>query len=248
MRWLIPTILITAINLPAATLPNPLAQTRQLVVVSAPSWDSDTGTLMMLSKVAGQWVRHSNEVPVVFGHGLAWGRGLQLNSKSGSQKREGDQRSAAGIFFVGPVFGYAKNPPAGCRLPYCPITGRDYFVDDPNAKEYNQWIKLPSGMNPKQRWRSAEKMLRPDALYQFGIVIRHNMDPIVKGAGSAIFFHVWRNAHTPTVGCTAMPRKDILELIRWLDPGKKPLVIQAPAAELAKLRAQVRTAGRDAQD
>ncbi len=248
MRWLIPWILITVINLPAATFSNVLAQTRQLVVVSAPSWNSETGNLVMLSKMAGGWVRHSNEVPVVFGHGLAWGRGLQLNSKSEPKKREGDQRSPAGIFLLGPVFGYAKSPPAGCRLPYRAITDQDYFVDDPDAKEYNQWVRLPPGMNPRQRWRSAEKMLRPDGLYELGIVIDHNMNPVIKGAGSAIFFHIWRNAHTPTVGCTAMARKNILELIRWLDPEKKPVVIQAPAAELPKLRAQVGTAGRDVQN
>jgi hypothetical protein len=92
MRWLIPGILIIVINLPAVTFSNRLVQSRQLVVVSAPSWNSETGRLEMFSKVAGEWVRHGNEVPVVFGHGLAWGRGLQRNGKSGPQKREGDQR------------------------------------------------------------------------------------------------------------------------------------------------------------
>jgi L,D-peptidoglycan transpeptidase YkuD (ErfK/YbiS/YcfS/YnhG family) len=102
-------------------------------------------------------------------------------------------------------------------------------------------------MDPKQRWRSAEKMLRPDGLYQLGIVVHDNMDPIVKGRGSAIFLHIWRNASTSTVGCTAMAKNNLLNLIKWLDPAKQPLLIQAPAAELPKLRAQIRTTGSHAQ-
>ena len=247
MRWLMSGIMITVINILPVAVTSALAQTRQLVVVSAPSWKSETGKLQMLSNVSGVWSRHGHEVPVVFGHGLAWGRGPYFNSKSGPQKREGDERAPAGIFSLGPVFGYAKNPPAGCRLPYRAITEEDYFVDDPDAKEYNRWVRLPPGMAPKQLWRSAETMLRPDGLYQLGIVIHNNMDPIIKGRGSAIFLHVWRNASTPTVGCTAMAKSDLLKLIKWLDPAKKPLLIQAPAAEIPKLRAQLRTADSHAQ-
>jgi L,D-peptidoglycan transpeptidase YkuD (ErfK/YbiS/YcfS/YnhG family) len=243
MRWLASGILIMVLNISAVTLGDALAQARQLVVVSAPSWNSETGKLVMLSNVEGVWVQHGNVVPVVFGHGLAWGRGLHSNAKSEPQKREGDERSPAGIFSLGPVFGYAKNPPAGCRLPYRSITEQDYFVDDPNANEYNHWVTLPREMTPTQLWRSAEKMLRPDGLYQLGIVVHHNMHPIVRGRGSAIFLHVWRNASTPTLGCTAMAKSDLLNLIRWLDPAKKPLLIQAPAAEIPQLRAQVAMKG-----
>jgi L,D-peptidoglycan transpeptidase YkuD (ErfK/YbiS/YcfS/YnhG family) len=165
---------------------------------------------------------------------------LNSNSKAGPKKREGDGRTPAGIFSLGSAFGYAKTPPAGCRLPYRTITERDYFVDDPTAKEYNKWVKVPSGKRPTDLWRSAEKMLRPDGLYQLGIVVDQNMAPVIRGRGSAIFFHVWRNASTPTVGCTAMAKAKLLSLIKWLDPAKKPLLIQAPAAEVPDLRAQVR--------
>jgi L,D-peptidoglycan transpeptidase YkuD (ErfK/YbiS/YcfS/YnhG family) len=202
----------------------------------------------MFSNVSGVWVQCTNEIAVVLGHGLAWGRGLHSNSRPGPQKREGDKRSPAGIFALGPAFGYAKNPPAHCRLPYRTITQQDYFVDDPLAKEYNQWIKLRRDVNPPQLWSSAEKMLRSDGLYELGIIIDQNIDPIVKGRGSAIFFHVWRNASTPTVGCTAMAKTNLLNLMRWLDPSEKPLLIQAPVAEVSELRAQVSATDRNAQN
>jgi L,D-peptidoglycan transpeptidase YkuD (ErfK/YbiS/YcfS/YnhG family) len=248
MYWLVFGILITTANLAAMASMNPPAQGRQLIIVSAESWRSETGKLQMVSNVSGRWVRHGNDIAVVLGRGLGWGRGLHRDSKAGPQKREGDQRAPAGIFLISPVFGYSEKPPAGCRLPYRAITGQDYFVDDPKAKEYNQWVRLPRDRTPKQVWHSAEKMLRPDRLYELGIVIHHNMHPVIPGRGSAIFFHVWRSASTPTVGCTAMAKKDLLALIKWLDPAKKPLLIQAPAAELAELRAQARTAPRDAQN
>lgn len=239
MYWRTFGILITSANFVGAAVTNPLPQARQLIIVSAESWSSETGKLQMVSKVSGAWVRHGKDVAVVLGRGLGWGRGLHRNLRLGPRKREGDGRAPAGIFSLGPAFGYSRNPPAGCRLSYRALTERDYFVDDPKAKEYNQWVELPRGKAPKQLWRSAEKMLRPDPLYELGIVIHHNLAPIIPGGGSAIFFHVWRNASTPTVGCTAMARRDLLNLIRWLDPAKKPLLIQAPAAELPALRAQV---------
>jgi len=247
MRWLLlSAILLSTLDVFGSS--HAIAQARQLVVISAPSWSSETGKLEMLSNISGVWVQYGNEVAVVLGHGLAWGRGLHSDSKSGPQKREGDGRSPAGIFLLGPVFGYAKDPPSGCRLPYRTITEQDYFVDDPNAKEYNRWVELPRDTPPTQLWRSAEKMLRSDGLYMLGIVIHQNVDPIVKGRGSAIFLHVWRNASTPTVGCTAMAKTDLLKLIRWLDPAKKPLLIQAPALELPELRAQLGTVDPNAQN
>src|SRR5438552_2552534 len=95
MRWLVSGILITTLNFSAVASTNSLAQARQLVVASAPSWNSETGKLEMLSNTSGAWIRHGNEVPVVFGHGLGWGRGLHSSSKSGPQKREGDRRAPA---------------------------------------------------------------------------------------------------------------------------------------------------------
>ncbi len=74
MRWLVFGILIAAVNMPAPILPKVPAETRQVVVVSAPSWKSETGKLEMLSNVSGVWRRHGHEVPVVFGHGLAGGQ------------------------------------------------------------------------------------------------------------------------------------------------------------------------------
>jgi L,D-peptidoglycan transpeptidase YkuD (ErfK/YbiS/YcfS/YnhG family) len=239
MHWLALGIFITSISFTRMSSANELAQTQQLVVVSAESWKSRTGTLKMFSKVDTKWIQRDKEVPVVFGKGLAWGLGLHRESVLGPQKREGDGRAPAGIFLLGPVFGYGAQAPPGCHLRYHAITEQDYFVDDPSAKEYNRWVRLPDRAQPRQMWQSAEKMKRSDNLYELGIVIHHNMSPVIKARGSAVFFHIWRNATTPTVGCTAMSKANLLDLIRWLDPTKQPLVIQAPAVALPELQKQL---------
>ena len=61
--------------------------------------------------------------------------------------------------------------------------------------------------------RSFEEMRRTDSLYEVGIVIGHNRSPVVKGCGSAIFFHIWRGRGIPTSGCVAMAREDLLRIL-----------------------------------
>ena len=81
-----------------------------------------------------------------------------------------------------------------------------------------------------------EKMKREDGLYRHGIVIEYNMDPIVRGKGSAIFLHRWQGKGKSTRGCVAMPEHQILRLLSWLDPAQKPLIIMGTESELGKMK------------
>ena len=213
-------------------LPN---ATRQLLVVTTKSWGSAAGNLQRYQRVGEKWRAIGKPISVSVGkNGLAWGRGIFRGTADARLKQEGDGCAPAGIFRLGPAFGYAPRPPAGCKLVYRPITERDYFVDAPAADDYNRWVTIPAGKpnRPEKLWPSFERMRRMDRLYEFGIVVQQNDHPIVKGRGSAIFLHVWRNPGVPTVGCTAMARDDLLALLRWLDPNQEPLLVQAPAKEL----------------
>ena len=218
------------------------AGTTQLVVVTAPSWESKTGTLRLYSRSHGKWIPFGQQIGVVLGrNGLAWGIGVHRSVRSGPQKTEGDGRSPAGIFRLGPAFGSAENAPAGVRLPYRGITDRDYFVDDSLSKEYNRWVRLPAGVpnDPGLHWRSAERMKIDDSCYACGIVVHHNMSPVIRGRGSAIFLHVWDGPGSTTAGCTAMPESDILAILRWLNPRRHPLLVQAPESEIPCLMKEV---------
>ena len=152
---------------------------------------------------------------------------------------EGDKRSPAGIFWLGPAFGVAAQPPDGSQFPYRQTTDEDYFVDDPESASYNRWLRLKNNEDPHKLFRTAEKMKWADGVYEFGVVIHHNMSPTIRRRGSAIFLHVWRGPDKPTVGCTAMSKSDMSMLLRWLDAEKQPLLVQAPANELPELLAQI---------
>jgi L,D-peptidoglycan transpeptidase YkuD (ErfK/YbiS/YcfS/YnhG family) len=59
-------------------------------------------------------------------------------------------------------------------------------------------------------------MRRGDGLYDLCAVTDHNTDPVVPGAGSAIFVHVWRRPRFPTAGCVAFARADLCWILaRW---------------------------------
>jgi D-alanyl-D-alanine dipeptidase len=229
--------LLAAVNSQSFNLPAP---TRQLLVVTTRSWSSTTGSLQRYERAGKKWQAVGDAIPVSVGkHGLASGRGLHRIPTNAREKREGDGCAPAGVFPIGPAFGYATKPPRDCKLSYRAATDRDYFVDDPTSTDYNRWVTIPAGRpnNPGKFWKSFEKMRRHDRRYEWGIVIQQNDHPVAKGKGSAIFFHVWQSAGVATVGCTAMARENLLELLRWLDPQQEPLLVQAPIDEIKNLLA-----------
>ena len=75
-----------------------------------------------------------------------------------------------------------------------------------------------------------ESMLRKDQQYKWGIFVKQNLPPKPEG-GSCIFFHLWRKPGSGTLGCTAMAEGNLLALMKWLDPNKKPLLLQMTAAD-----------------
>jgi L,D-peptidoglycan transpeptidase YkuD (ErfK/YbiS/YcfS/YnhG family) len=142
-------------------------------------------------------------------------------------KREGDGKSPTGIFLLGTAFGNAAS--IETRMPYRQATADDFWVDDPDAEDYNQWVR------GKPRAASYEKMKREDDLYKYGIVIEYNTSPIVKGKGSAIFLHLWRGEGKPTFGCVAMPEDKILKILGWLDPNRRPLIVMGTESGLRSM-------------
>jgi L,D-peptidoglycan transpeptidase YkuD (ErfK/YbiS/YcfS/YnhG family) len=142
-------------------------------------------------------------------------------------KREGDGKSPSGVFPLGIAFGY--DPSVATKMPYRQATENDFWVDDANSEDYNQWVQ---GEPNAASW---EKMRRDDDQYKYGVVIEYNMDPIVKGKGSAIFLHVWKDGGA-TLGCVSMPEEMVLKILGWLDPGKKPLIIMGTESELRAMK------------
>jgi L,D-peptidoglycan transpeptidase YkuD (ErfK/YbiS/YcfS/YnhG family) len=134
------------------------------------------------------------------------------------EKREGDGKTPSGVFPLEHTFGYAERISTG--MTYRPIRDGDIWVDDPESCEYNRWTE-----RGQMDGVSFEAMRRKDDLYKYGIVIGYNRDPVVKGHGSAVFLHIWQAYDVPTSGCVALAEGDLLEILAWLDPSRRPLVI-----------------------
>ena len=134
------------------------------------------------------------------------------------EKREGDGKTPSGIYPLKMTFGYDES--IKTKMPYRQALADDIWVDDVNADDYNRWIKKGA-----TQAKSYEKMKRDDNLYKYGIVIEYNTSPVIKGYGSAIFFHVWRGENVTTAGCVAVSEENIIKILEWLDPKAEPLII-----------------------
>ena len=210
------------------------ADCSQLIVAIAPDWNSMRGQLQLFERThGGAWTATGASVPVLFGkNGLAWGSGLAGQDEPGLHKKERDGRAPAGVFAIGKVFGYdAKLPPSG-DYPYHQVTEADVWSDDPRSPNYNRHI-LIDPKNPPDNY-THEKMRSGDFAYHWLVEIRHNSDPPVPGAGSAIFFHIRRGVNRATTGCTTMAEPDLVKMITWFRSSHHPCYVLLPAEEYQK--------------
>ena len=210
------------------------ASARQLVLVVTPGWDTTSGTMRRYVRASSTapWRRIGATIPVVVGSsGLAWGPD-SLGSAGDPHKREGDGRSPAGVFALDSAFGFAPAI-SRVRLPYLPLVAGTECVDDTTSVHYNSIVNRDRV--PAVDWASSEHMRRI-AQYQVGVLVEYNTRPARKGHGSCIFLHIWDGPGSSTAGCTAFPRADVESLLAWLDPQRRPVLVQLPAAEYARLK------------
>ena len=84
------------------------------------------------------------------------------------------------------------------------------WCDDPKSLKYNKLIKLPS------RFR-AEKLYRSNNIYDIILVLDFNLNPTVKGKGSAIFIHIANKKYKSTAGCVAINKKDMKKILKKIN-------------------------------
>ena len=237
--WLkiIPCLSVLTANAGAFTLP---ANSEQLILGISDSWNSSAFNLQFFEKQRdGQWRAVSGQIPVRGGRdGLVWGRGLHPLTANSTIKKEGDWKTPCGVFAIGGAYGYAPNIKKHAKLPYHQIANGDLWVSDTNSPQYNQFVAL--GRPTVSDWEKREQMRLGDPSHSLKLFIAHNSAPnIQSGAGSAIFFHLWRaNGDKPTAGCTAMSRDNLEKLIAWIDPGKKPLYVLLPEEIYHKVKTE----------
>ena len=196
---------------------------RQLLVVLTDSWPAQSGRMSLFERVdASSWQAHGSPVAVRIGRGgLAWGRGIAIvHSLAGPIKKEGDDKAPAGIFPLRSVFGLT----AQTKMPFVALSKNMVAVDDPRSRYYNRIVD--QSKIDYRDWKHAERLFGVD-VYRLGVVVEHNV-PAEPGLGSCIFLHIWKGPWTSTSGCTAMSERELIRVIRWLDPAKDPLLVQLP--------------------
>lgn len=225
--------------LPASAWQLP-AESQQVVVGIAKDWDSSHVTVTLFEKQGNRWKAVTTPVNGRLGrNGLAWGLGIHPFANKPHLKREGDKRAPAGVFALGDAFGYHPSIKKHRDLRYTKVTPRDLWVEDASSPYYNQHLRIDH--TPATTWEKKAQMHQNDYPHSLKLYIGHNsatrQKPVTPNAGSAIFFHIWRNGgKAATAGCTTLPEPQLRQLISKIDPQKSPLYILLPQSEYNRLR------------
>jgi L,D-peptidoglycan transpeptidase YkuD (ErfK/YbiS/YcfS/YnhG family) len=213
----------------------PFAESLQALVVTTKDWNATSGTARAFERrsLRSEWTAVGDEFPIVVGRsGLAWAQD-SAPEKAAQFKKEGDGKSPAGLFPLTFAFGSAIRPEL-LTLPYTRIEEFVECVDDANSTHYNKVLGRMQVGNFD--WKSSEKMWEIKPEYDLGVFVAYNSYPVVKGNGSCIFLHIWKEPTGSTSGCTAMERRNMERVVSWLDEKKNPYLVQLTDDEYNKLK------------
>jgi L,D-peptidoglycan transpeptidase YkuD (ErfK/YbiS/YcfS/YnhG family) len=156
---------------------------------------------------------------------LAW-RGRRYRAAVGrggirGDKREGDGATPAGRFPLRRVWYRADRlPPPESGLETRPIDPADGWCSTPGHHDYNRPVALPHPGEVDRLWLES-------GLCDLVVEVGYNDDPPQHGLGSAIFLHVAADDLSPTAGCVALARDDLLEVLRGVS-SRTHLCVHAP--------------------
>lgn len=220
--------LITPVSSHATpALLNEITSSRQVVLVTAKSWDSTTGTVQVFEKKKNTWTSTQGSVKAILGYG-----GLV----PGEKRKQGTGTTPTGTYAFTSAFGIKSDP--GTKLTYTKVDNNDAWTYNP---------RVPSTYNVFQTvnktWSNygdyVERLSTYRKQYNYVAVLDFNLPTgkITTGAdginrtdqsantsrGGGIFLHVSNG--TKTAGCIAVPQKTMKAILEWLDPKKNPVIV-----------------------
>lgn len=138
--------------------------------------------------------------------------------KKAQHKTEGDKSTPIGKWYLKSLLYRAdKSPSLRLKkinfLKINVITKNCGWCDDNESNFYNQFIRINNSSFINTRY---EKLWREDNAYDIILVISHNIRPIIKNKGSAIFIHCSFLDYRETAGCIALKKRDLTFLIKNL--------------------------------
>lgn len=174
---------------------------QQLLLVVNDSDTSNKAVLVALEKRNKKWKVKFKPIVASIGR-----NGFALPGK----KLEGDGKSPTGIYKLGQLYSYETT--VNTELPFIQTTEDDKWIDDTNHVDYNKYVKGNTTA------ASFEHLHLSGIYYKYCMVIEYNTNPVVKGKGSAIFFHVADSNYNSTAGCVAIKETDMNTILSWLKP------------------------------
>lgn len=133
-----------------------------------------------------------------------------------NEKLEGDGKTPTGLYDLGQLYGYEGE--VKTKIPFQQVDSLDKWIDDSSSEDYNKYVRGATTA------KSFEYLKLKSIDYKYCMVIEYNTHPVVKGKGSAIFFHVANENYAPTAGCIAIAEKDMVQFLNWLKPNKKKAI------------------------
>ncbi|MDQ1603983.1 MAG: hypothetical protein QOE01_1828 [Actinomycetota bacterium] len=214
-----------------------LGPARQVVVVTASSWTTSYGTLRSYRQDSGgTWHARFPAMRARIGyHGFVRADNRVQNSG----------KTPAATFRLPRAFGAAPDP--GTVLPYRQFDDNDWWPYDPQH---------PRTYNVYQYRRTADALWRPSwaehlasfpTQYRYAVVIAFNLPrglyssggqhfarhPADTRRGGGIFLHV--NGTGATAGCVSVSRDHMREILRWLDPQRRPRIVMGPMSVITEM-------------
>lgn len=190
--------------------PRPLHRATRLIIVTVASMDDVRAQLHTFERKspAASWRKSSEPQSCVVGaRGVGWGHPyLSFRRDNEPVKEEGDERTPAGIYRIGAMFGFAEDK----RPNYIQLApGKHFCVEDTSSRFYGQIVPQSSVSETTagQKMASVEQFRR-------GLFVDYPPRRAVK-AGSCIFVQVWRGEGAATSAHIGLPEKSILDLQDW---------------------------------
>jgi L,D-peptidoglycan transpeptidase YkuD (ErfK/YbiS/YcfS/YnhG family) len=234
-------VLVPVANAAPLATPDRLAHVGdagQVIIVTAPSWRSTTGTLRAFERDgSGGWRIVIEATPAHLGSG-----GLV----PGAKRQQGTGTTPAGTYAITSAFGRLADP--GTRMPYRQFDTNDSWTYDPeHPLTYNVFQTAPID------WHSyggyAEHLWAKGPQYRYVAVLDFNLPagPITAGPdgirrtttppntklGGGIFLHVSKGI--ATAGCVSIPVGTMRRVLRWLKPGRHPVIVIGPESDITRL-------------
>ncbi|MCH9830949.1 MAG: L,D-transpeptidase family protein [Actinomycetia bacterium] len=206
---------------------NGITDSKQVILVTAKSWNSTSGTVQVFEKKNKVWSLTQKAVKTNLGYG-----GLV----PGSKRKQGTGKTPTGTYAITWAFGIKDDP--GTKLKYTKVDKNDAWTYNPRfPSTYNVFQtvnKSWSGYgNYVERLASYKKQYNYVAVMDFNLPkgkitqgvngVNRTDAPANTSRGGGIFLHVSNG--TKTAGCIAVPEKYMKKILNWLDPKKNPVIV-----------------------